>query len=317
MDPKKSRRWVIPGLAAATGVFLVMAGGEVTATAQQAVSTATTRAEETVLASDSGAPSGSRAAISGGGAAADAPGPAGATGSSDDTRANDDTRATGTGATDDTGGAQVQVAERNAIVEALLRLLDALGISPQELADEVGAAVGEAADRSGNGAGTGSGRAGNEQADPADAPAASITIADFAFGRPVTVAPGATVEVQNNDSAPHNVTADDGSFATENIAAGGTTAFTAPSRPGRYAFACTLHPEMTGTLIVQETGTRTGNGGTGAGAGGETGASGRSVLEDEQDGASTGGAGRDGAARDGAGDARPAPGTSRGTGDGY
>src|SRR5712691_3270787 len=49
------------------------------------------------------------------------------------------------------------------------------------------------------------------------AAAATITIANFAFGSPLTVSPGATVKVTNSDSATHNVTADGGSFKTPDL----------------------------------------------------------------------------------------------------
>lgn len=82
--------------------------------------------------------------------------------------------------------------------------------------------------------------------------AASITIKDFAFGDPITVSPGATVTVTNMDTAEHTVTADQGSAFDVEIQGGGVTAtFTAPSAPGTYAFHCTYHPGMHGTLTVK------------------------------------------------------------------
>ncbi len=80
---------------------------------------------------------------------------------------------------------------------------------------------------------------------------ASITINDFAYTM-ATAAPGATVTVRNTDSAPHTVTADDGTGATFDveIAGGETASFTAPEKPGTYAYHCTFHPNMKGTLQV-------------------------------------------------------------------
>jgi plastocyanin len=81
---------------------------------------------------------------------------------------------------------------------------------------------------------------------------AAITIKDFAFGNPITVSPGATVSVTNQDTAEHTVTADQGqAFDTEVKGSGGTATFTAPSQPGTYAFHCTYHPNMHGTLTVK------------------------------------------------------------------
>lgn len=82
--------------------------------------------------------------------------------------------------------------------------------------------------------------------------AAAITIKDFAFGNPVTVSPGAAVTVTNQDTAEHTVTADQGqAFDAEVKGGGGTATFTAPSQPGTYAFHCTYHPNMHGTLTVK------------------------------------------------------------------
>jgi plastocyanin len=80
----------------------------------------------------------------------------------------------------------------------------------------------------------------------------SITIKDFAFGDPLTVAAGATVTITNMDSAAHTVTADEGSaFDTEVKGGGGTASFVAPTKPGTYAYHCTFHPGMHGTLVVK------------------------------------------------------------------
>jgi plastocyanin len=78
-----------------------------------------------------------------------------------------------------------------------------------------------------------------------------ITIKDFQYELPDSVAPGATVTVINEDAAPHTVTAEnDGGF--DAIAAGGeTVTFTAPEEPGEYPIICTYHPQMSATLVVQ------------------------------------------------------------------
>ena len=82
--------------------------------------------------------------------------------------------------------------------------------------------------------------------------AAAISIKDFGYGAPITVSAGAMVTVTNVDTAEHTVTADQGSaFDVEVKENGGTATFTAPSAPGTYAFHCTYHPNMHGTLTVQ------------------------------------------------------------------
>ncbi len=84
---------------------------------------------------------------------------------------------------------------------------------------------------------------------PATGTPAVIAIADFGFS-PLTVAPGATVTVTNNDGVPHTVTAVGGEFGTGLIDAGGSVAFVAPTQPGTYTYFCEVHPTMQGTLVV-------------------------------------------------------------------
>jgi len=83
------------------------------------------------------------------------------------------------------------------------------------------------------------------------AAAATITISGMKFGDPVTVTPGATIEIVNDDTAEHSVTSNTaGQFDTD-VDGGAKETFTAPTQPGEYAFHCTYHPNMKGTLIVK------------------------------------------------------------------
>lgn len=88
---------------------------------------------------------------------------------------------------------------------------------------------------------------------PAPAPAdpAVVTIEGFAFGGTTVASPGQSVTVQNLDSAPHTMTARDGSFDSGNIDGGGTGSLTLPTEPGTYEFFCAIHPSMVGTITVQ------------------------------------------------------------------
>lgn len=80
---------------------------------------------------------------------------------------------------------------------------------------------------------------------------AVITVRDFAYELPASVAPGATVTVINDGDAAHTVTAQGkGSFDAV-VAGGDTTTFIAPEEPGEYPIACTYHSEMTGILLVE------------------------------------------------------------------
>jgi plastocyanin len=68
----------------------------------------------------------------------------------------------------------------------------------------------------------------------------------------VTVVVGVnnTVTWVNNDNAPHTVTADDGSFGSANIGAGGIYTHTFAT-PGTYKYDCAYHSWMVGTVIVK------------------------------------------------------------------
>jgi plastocyanin len=90
-----------------------------------------------------------------------------------------------------------------------------------------------------------------EETSSGETPAAvaQLTIAGFEFSS-VTVAPGATVTVVNQDGFPHTVTAEDGSFDSGTVDGGTTGSFVAPATPGTYQFLCNFHPQMSGTLTV-------------------------------------------------------------------
>ena len=89
---------------------------------------------------------------------------------------------------------------------------------------------------------------------PSEAPAdetAVITITDFEFDGPSSVAPGAEVTVENSDSSTHSVTSEDDSFTEVIVEADASGTFTAPMEPGEYEYVCKFHPEMTATLVVE------------------------------------------------------------------
>lgn len=66
----------------------------------------------------------------------------------------------------------------------------------------------------------------------------------------VTVPVGGSVTWVNEDSVSHNAVADDGSWKTEIFGKGGSVTLTFDT-PGTYTYTCTLHPNMTGTVIVE------------------------------------------------------------------
>jgi len=65
----------------------------------------------------------------------------------------------------------------------------------------------------------------------------------------VTIKRGDTVVWINKDPFPHTVTVK-GVFDSREIAAGKSWTYT-PRKPGEYAYICTLHPNMKGTLKVE------------------------------------------------------------------
>jgi plastocyanin len=83
-----------------------------------------------------------------------------------------------------------------------------------------------------------------------DVTGSGVVAKDFAF-TDATVAAGAEVTFENQDDAPHTLTADEGAFDTGDVAGGSSGSITAPSEPGEYAFHCEIHSSMTGTLTVE------------------------------------------------------------------
>lgn len=80
-----------------------------------------------------------------------------------------------------------------------------------------------------------------------------ITIDNFAF-KPAaaTVAPGTKITVTNKDTTAHTLTATTGKvFDTGTLGPGKTATFTAPGKAGTYAYTCTIHPFMKGSLTVR------------------------------------------------------------------
>jgi plastocyanin len=83
-------------------------------------------------------------------------------------------------------------------------------------------------------------------------PAVTVKIDNFAFdAQTVTVAPGSTVTWVNQDEEPHTVVADDGkSFRSRALDTGQQFSFTFMS-PGTYGYFCSVHPHMTGKVVVK------------------------------------------------------------------
>jgi len=105
-------------------------------------------------------------------------------------------------------------------------------------------------------AGQESGSAEATESEPAPsgeaAKAEKVQIVEFSYEPdPVVVQVGGKVTWQNQDSAPHTATADDGSFDTGTIEQGklGSATF---KEAGTYTYFCEIHPTMHGTVEVVE-----------------------------------------------------------------
>ncbi len=79
-----------------------------------------------------------------------------------------------------------------------------------------------------------------------------VQIVEFTYEPdPVVVQAGGKVTWQNEDTAPHTATADDGSFDTGTIEKGklGSATF---KEPGTFTYFCEIHPTMHGSVEVVE-----------------------------------------------------------------
>ncbi len=81
--------------------------------------------------------------------------------------------------------------------------------------------------------------------------AASVQIGNFTFKAPVvTVKPGTVVTWTNADDIPHTVVSKDGAFKSKVLDSGEHFSFTF-AKPGQFGYFCSLHPHMTGMIIVK------------------------------------------------------------------
>ena len=68
--------------------------------------------------------------------------------------------------------------------------------------------------------------------------------------RRLEVRRGEVVEWKNADVVPHNVRSDARQFASKTLEPGGSFKWKAAKR-GSFPYRCTLHPEMTGAIVVR------------------------------------------------------------------
>ena len=91
-----------------------------------------------------------------------------------------------------------------------------------------------------------SARAGSQES-----PAAQVKIDNFSFTpTTLTVAPGTTVTWTNSDDVPHTVVSDDKLFKSKVLDTDEKFSYTF-TKPGTYPYFCSVHPKMTGSIVVR------------------------------------------------------------------
>jgi plastocyanin len=91
-------------------------------------------------------------------------------------------------------------------------------------------------------------------ASPAAAEDAGVKIDNFTFvPQRVTVKAGTTVTWTNEDDIPHTVAATAKAFRSKALDTEDKFSFTFTT-PGTFEYFCSLHPHMTGTIVVEAAG---------------------------------------------------------------
>ena len=95
------------------------------------------------------------------------------------------------------------------------------------------------------------GHMGDAAAQEKAAASAEVKIDNFSFGpTALTVPVGTTVTWTNRDDIPHTVVSTDGVFKSKALDTDDKFSFLF-STPGTYPYFCSIHPKMTGQVIVQ------------------------------------------------------------------
>lgn len=85
----------------------------------------------------------------------------------------------------------------------------------------------------------------------ADGSQVEVKIDNFSFTpATITVPVGTTVRWTNRDDIPHTVVANDKSFRSKALDTDESFSFTF-SKAGTYDYFCSIHPKMTGKVVVQ------------------------------------------------------------------
>ncbi len=85
----------------------------------------------------------------------------------------------------------------------------------------------------------------------AQTPPVAVAIDNFVFGPDrLTIKAGTTVTWTNRDDIPHTVASKDRLFKSRVMDTDESYSFTFTT-PGEYSYFCSLHPHMTGTIVVE------------------------------------------------------------------
>jgi plastocyanin len=80
---------------------------------------------------------------------------------------------------------------------------------------------------------------------------ADVKIDNFSFNaQTITVPAGTEIRWTNHDDIPHTVVSEDKSFKSKVLDTDERFTYTL-TKPGTYKYFCSLHPKMTGTVVVQ------------------------------------------------------------------
>ncbi len=88
-------------------------------------------------------------------------------------------------------------------------------------------------------------------ANTAEPASAEVKVDNFSFGpATLTVAVGTTVTWTNRDDIPHTIVSTDKVFKSKVLDTDEKFSFTF-SKSGTYPYFCSIHPKMTGSVVVQ------------------------------------------------------------------
>ena len=92
---------------------------------------------------------------------------------------------------------------------------------------------------------------GSATAQQTSAAETAVKIDNFSFSPvTVTVPVGSTVRWTNHDDVPHNIVNDDKSIKSKTLDTDENFSYTF-TKPGTYSYFCSIHPRMTGKIVVQ------------------------------------------------------------------